>query len=61
MVYFVKEVFKVYINYVLITFINILLRLLYRLLGIAVGAKPVTTGSELYLKQWHNYLMHRLL
>ncbi len=41
MVYFVEETFEVYINYVFVTIMNILLRLLYALVCIFVGPETV--------------------
>ena len=63
MVYFVKEVFEVYINPEvsgLIAFIDVLLRLLYRLECISIGSKAIAVCVELHFKLWTDYLMHRL-
>ena len=47
---FIEEVFQVYIHYVNIALIDVLLRLLHGLLGIAVRSEAVTVFFELRLK-----------
>ncbi len=61
MVYFVEEAFKVYINNVLIAFVDVLLRLLYALMRTFVGSEAVAVFSKLKLEQWRDGLCNCLL
>jgi len=47
MIYFIEEVFQVDINNVLVTFIDVSLCLLYRLLGIAIRPESIAVWFEL--------------
>ncbi len=50
MVYFVEETFKVYINDVFVTFIDILLRLLYALVCVFVRSETVAVVFKFKLE-----------
>jgi len=47
MIYFIEEAFQVYVYNVVIAFMNVLLRLLYRLMGVFVWTKTMAVFSEL--------------
>ena len=46
MIYFIEEALKVYINNMLVTFIDVILRLLYSLQSIAIGSESVAVFFE---------------
>ena len=47
MIHFVEEVFQIYIHNVFIAIIDILMRLLYRLLSIAIGSEAIAVWDTL--------------
>lgn len=55
------QVLQVYIHYVVIAFMDVLLRLLHRLMCVATWPEAVAVFFELHFKQWAHHLVHRLL
>src|SRR5215210_6950617 len=61
MVYFIKEAFKVYINDMLIAFVDVLLRLLDALVCVFVGSETVAVIFKFKLELWCDALCNCLL
>jgi hypothetical protein len=61
MVNFVEEAFKVDVDDMSITIVDILLRFEYRLLGVTIGAKAITVLLKFHLEFYGYYLSYRLL
>jgi len=61
MVYFIEETFEVNINDVFVTFVNVLLRLLYALVCVFVGTETIAVGFKLELEYRCDGLCNGLL
>lgn len=61
MVNFVKEAFQVDFHNMLVSLVDVLLRLLNGLVGIALRAKSVAVSMKFRFKQWAYRLTYRLL
>jgi len=52
MIHFIEEVFQVYVHDVIILFMDVLVRLSYRLMGIAIRPKAIAVLGERWFEFW---------